>query len=150
MRRIRDDDGSISLLTLGFLVLTMVLVLVIAAATAIHLQYMRLVHLADELAIDAADSLDVPAYYAGTVPMPRADAAVAVAPGRMEAEVLAHVQSRASEQLDGVRVVSVITPDASTAMVTVTMTVHPILPLEPLLPFLDGIELRVTSTARHF
>ncbi len=150
MRRIRADDGNISLLTLGFLVLTMVLVLVISAATAIHIQYMRLVHLADELAIDAADSLDVPSYYAGAVALPRDDAAIAVAPGRMEGEVLKHAQERASEQLDGVRVVSVITPDASTAMVTVTMTVHPILALEPLLPFLDGIELRATSTARHF
>src|SRR4051794_40876633 len=60
-----DDEGTIMLLTLGFTVIALMLVLVVAAATQVHLQRMRLTHVADEVALDAADSLDVAGYYAG-------------------------------------------------------------------------------------
>jgi len=149
-RSARDDAGSISLLSLGFLVVTALLVAVIAAATAVHLAAIRLANLADELAIDAADTLDVPAYYAGQAALPRPDAAIEVTPGRMDAEVLAHLQERATTTLATARVVDVRSPDGTTAVVTLTMTVHPIMAVEPLLPWLDGIELRATGSARHF
>lgn len=150
LNRSAADDGNISVLTLGFLVLTMLVFLVIAAATAVHVQRMRLVHVADELALDAADALDIGSYYAGAAPLPTDDAAIQLAQSRMEAAVAAHAVTRADGDLDGLRVVRVWTPDGSTAAVTVSLVVYPLFRLEPLAPFADGIELRATGTARTF
>jgi hypothetical protein len=135
---------------LGFVVLTMLVLLVISAATAVHIQRMRLLHLADEMALDAADALDLPTYYAGGAPLPSEDAAIDVAQSRMEAAALEHLRNRDPEHLDGVRIVSVTTPDGATAVVTVSQIIHPLFPLEPLAPFADGIEIRVTGSARTF
>jgi hypothetical protein len=146
----RDDTGNISVLTLGFLVLTMLTLLVIAAATAVHMQRIRLVHLADELAVDAADALDLDNYYAGDAQLPTEDAAVQLAHSRMLEAVQAHVGIRSEGHLDGVRVVNVSTPDGNTAVVTVAIVVHPLWPLEPLMPFANGVELRATGSARSF
>ncbi len=154
MRRLarmrQDDAGNISVLTLGLVVLTMMTLLVIASATAVHVQRLRLVHLADELAVDAADALDVDAYYRGQVGAPTGDAAVELAASRMIQAVEHHVGVRSQGHLDGVRVLSVESPDGNTAVVTVAITVHPLWMLEPLMPFVDGIELRATGTARNF
>jgi hypothetical protein len=144
------DDGNISVLTLGFLVLTMLVLLVVAAATAVHIQRLRLTHLADEMALDAADALDLPTYYAGDSPLPTEAAAIDVAKSRMEAAVLEHLGRSDPQHLDGVRVVSVTTPDGATAVVTISQTIHPLFPLEPLAPFADGIVIRVTGSARTF
>lgn len=149
-RRARADDGNISLLTLGVLVLSLLTLLVIAAATAVHIQRLRLTHLADEMALDAADALDLGTYYAGDARLPTDDAAIDVARQRMETAVLQHLQNREPEHLEGVRVVSVSTPDGSTAVVRLSQRVHPLFPLEPLLPFADGIEIVVTGSARTF
>lgn len=145
-----DDAGNISVLTLGFVVLTMLTLLVVAAATAVHMQRIRLVHLADELAVDAADALDLDSYYAGSATLPTQDAAVELAHGRMIEAVQAHVGARSTGHLDGVRVVSVTTPDGNTAVVTVSLVVHPLWPLEPLMPFANGVELTATGSARSF
>ena len=65
MRRLRrrapDDEGTIGILTLGFTVLALMLILVVSAATSVHLTRLRLTHLADELAEDAADAVDAAA-----------------------------------------------------------------------------------------
>ena len=145
-----SDDGNISLLTLGFLVVAMLTLLVVAAATAVHIQRLRLVHLADEAAADAADSLDLAQYYEGDAPLPTDDAAVNLARSRMEEAVVRHVESRGDDQLEGVRIVSVVTPDGSTAVVTLSLVVHPLFALEPLMPFANGIEIRATGSARNF
>jgi hypothetical protein len=144
------DDGNISVLTLGFVVLAMLVLLVVAAATAVHIQRLRLLHLADEIALDAADALDLPSYYAGDARLPSEVAAIDVAQVRMEAAAIEHLRSRAWEQLEGVRIVSVTTPDGATAVITLEQTIHPLFPLEPLAPFADGIEIRVTGSARTF
>ena len=144
------DDGNVSVLTLGFLVLAMLTLLVVAAATAVHLQRLRLVHLADEAAADAADSLDVAQYYAGEAPLPTDDGAVHLASSRMEQAVIGQLEARGGGQLEGVRLVSVTSPDGSTAVVTLSLTVHPLFALEPLMPFANGIEIRATGSARNF
>lgn len=150
LRAPRDDDGNISVLTLGFVVLTMLVLLVVAAATAVHIQRLRLTHLADEMALDAADALDLPTYYAGESPLPTDRAAIDVAQARMEAAVLEHLRRSDPVHREGVRIVSVSTPDGATAVVTISQVIHPLFPLEPLAPFADGIEIRVTGSARTF
>ncbi|GMA34725.1 pilus assembly protein TadG-related protein [Demequina litorisediminis] len=46
--RARDDEGSISVLTLGWIVVVAIAILVVAAATQVHVDRLRLVALADE------------------------------------------------------------------------------------------------------
>ena len=146
-----DDEGTVLLLTLGFTVLALLLILVVSAATHVHLQRMRLVHVADELALDAADALDIAAYYRGEVDLPEGEAVVPLAQGT----VLATAQSRVADaaaraNLPATEVVSATTEDGFSATVTVTTTVYPLFGLEALLPFADGVTLTATSSARAY
>jgi hypothetical protein len=151
VRRAReaDDAGSISLLTLGFAILAIVLILVVSAATQIQLQRTRLTQMADELALDAADAMDVPAYYAGAAERPTDEAAVGLSPASMRAVVNGRLAGYAGRyHLDHVSVVAVGSPDGKTAVVSVAVVVRPLFGLEALLPWSDGITLTATSSAR--
>lgn len=150
----RSEDpqaGNITVLSLGVSVLAIMLILVISAASAVHLQHMRLSHLADELALEAADALDVDAYYDGSAATPTEDAAVSLATARMRTAVDGHVASAQQRlNLEGVSVVAVETHDGTTATVTVAVVVTPLFGMEALMPFADGIELVATGTARSY
>jgi len=140
----RRDEGTIGILTLGFAVIAIVLILVVSAATSVHLTRMRLADLADELATDASDAVSSDGYYgetAGTGP-------VSLARSRMSDAVVAHLTPRGSGSLDGVQIVSVDAPDAMTARVTIEITVYPMFGLEALMPFADGITITATGHAR--
>lgn len=146
-RRARSDDGTIGILTLGFTVLALMLILVVSSASAVHLTRLRLTHLADELAEDAADAVDTAGYFDGPSAAP---ASLDLATVAMTDAVQRHVDERGVDQLDGVRLVSVETLDDSTARITIEMTVYPLFGVEALLPFADGITLRATGEARSF
>ncbi|WP_129337502.1 pilus assembly protein TadG-related protein [Cellulomonas endophytica] len=82
-RRLRagggPDEGRITLLALGFTLVAAALVLVVVAASSVHLERKRLLALADLVALDAADALAADAYYAGGLPddgLPLSDAGV--------------------------------------------------------------------------
>ncbi len=147
--RRRADDGSITLLSLGFALLAIALILVVSSATTLHLQRTRLTQVADELAIDGADAMDVPAYYAGTAGEPKDDAAVDLADSAIRAVVEDHLAHYADRyHLDGVRVVRADSPDGHTAVVTVAVVVRPLFGLEALMPWTDGVTLTATSSSR--
>ena len=147
--RAADDAGSISLLTLGFAILAIVLILVVSAATEVQLQRTRLAQVADELALDAADAMDVPTYYAGLADRPTDDAAVGLSPASMRAVVSGHLgEYEGRYHLDDVDVVAVASPDGKTAVVTVEVVVRPLFGLDALLPWSHGIRLTATSAAR--
>ena len=128
MRRVqRDDEGTIMLLTLGFTVLALLLVLVVAAATQVHLQRMRLTHVADEIALDAADSLDVGGYYAGNLPAPSDDGVITLADAAVKATAEERVADAAARAgLPPTEIVDALTADGFTATVTVRTVVHPL------------------------
>lgn len=140
------DEGTIGILTLGFMVLATMLILVVSAATAVHLTKMRLSHLADELAEDAADAVDTSNYFAGGP----GSADVTLAESRMLDAVTTHVETRGTGQLDGVTLVSVDSADGSTARVTVAIVVYPLFGIEALMPFADGITVTATGESRAF
>lgn len=145
------DQGNITLLSLGMSVVAMMLVLVVSAATAVHVQHTRLMHLADELALDAADALDVPRYYAGEAALPTENAGVEVTQSRMETTVAdGLLRSQQRTNLDGVRVVEVSSSDGNTATVTIAVVVYPLFGMEALLPYADGITLTATGSARGY
>lgn len=147
LRRTRSDEGTIGILTLGFTVLALMLILVVSAATAVHLTRLRLTHLADELAEDAADAVDTADYFGASATSPEA---LDLATSAMTEAVQRHVGQRGIAPLEGAHVVSVEAIDDSTARVTVEITVYPLFGVEALMPFADGITLRATGQARSF
>ena len=149
--RLRDDEGTIMLLTLGFAVLALLLILVIAAATQVHLQRMRLTHVADELALDAADSLDVAGYYSGTLGAPSDERVVGLAASAVDRAARARVDDAAARAgLPATEVLEAVTSDDFTATVTVRTQVDPLFGIDALLPFADGVTLTATSSARAY
>ncbi len=60
----RREDGTVTVMTIGFLVLLGLLTVVVVNASAAFLERQRLNNLADGAALAAADGLDEPGFYA--------------------------------------------------------------------------------------
>jgi hypothetical protein len=146
--RPRNDDGAIGLLSLGMAVLALTVILVVSAASAVHLEHLRLATAADDLALDAADALDLDRYYS---PAELGDEekwkSVQLSEQRMREAVEARLDGDGG-RLAGVTAVNVGTPDGTTAVVTVGKVVRPMFGIDELLPFIDGIAMTATSRAR--
>lgn len=130
--RREDDDGSVLLLTLGYALLALVLVLVCVDATSLYLAQKRADAAADAAALAGADGFTL------TV-----DAGAATA--RLTDE---GVYDQASDILDALgtaRLVEAGTPDGVSARVRVATVWHP-----PVLTLFvpDGWTLESTSTSR--
>lgn len=144
-----SDSGGVSLLALGFALVVLALVLVGVSATQLHLDRLRLAHVADELALDAADAMDLGAYYAGSAPIPSGDAAIEVDVSIARAVVERRAAAVAARHgLSGVVVLDVSVSDGSTVTVVVGVTVAPALDLSGVIPWTDGVALTSTGTAR--
>ncbi|WP_226921034.1 hypothetical protein [Georgenia subflava] len=149
------EEGQIMLLTLAFTSLVIALVLVVASASAVHIERKRLLALADAVAADAADAVDEATYYgtgheAGADPdgptrLPLSDASVRAA----VEDYLAAAPAPVTGEFARLRVAEPTgTPDGTTAEVTLTALARPALVPWVLVPWSDGITLRVTSNAR--
>lgn len=136
------DEGNITLLSLGFMIVVLVTILVVAAASQVHLQRLRLTHLADELALEAADTVDVGSYYAGGVATLRLDEEA------MADAVLARLASDGRDWAGDVRVLDVASSEGSTAQVTIAMEVTPLVSGTALGVDLPGVALTATGSAR--
>lgn len=62
--RTRDDRGSVTVMTIGFLMVIGLLLAVVVNASAAYLQRQELANLTDGAALAAADGLDEAAFYA--------------------------------------------------------------------------------------
>jgi hypothetical protein len=135
------------LLAIAYGLLALLLVGVVASATAVHLDRKRLLVLADLAALEAADAVDVPAYYAD--PRAEASAAVRVEPGDVAAAVedfLATAPEAA--RFTDLVVVEATSTDGRTARVTLRATARVPLLSVVTAAWSDGIELVVTTQAR--
>lgn len=146
-RRLRDDTGQISVLVIGYCTIAIALLMVVASASAVHLERKRLLEVADAAALDAADALDTSVYYgsdAGRL------AGVPLTDGSVRASVLAYLGvRRATTEFESLAVGEPTgAPDGSTAEVTLTTRVSLPLVGAALEPFSDGVALRVTARAR--
>lgn len=137
------------LLVLGYTVVVLLLVTVVAGATSVHLTRHRLMGLADAAALDAADALDVPAFYvtgvpegtSATDPVPLGDASV-------RASVAAYLAVAAPLQSFPAPAVEAGSPDGVTAQVTLTTTARIPLVSAVLRPWANGVRVSVTARAR--
>lgn len=127
------EEGSVLLLTLGYVLLAIALTFVCACATDLYIAQKRLDALADSAALAGADGFTLE-----------------VSGGEVRAELTdAGVQEQASALVDSLPgatlLVAAGTPDGVSARVTVAMTWHP-----PLFsPFVaGGVALESTATSR--
>ena len=60
--RAREEAGNITVITIGFLIVIGLLVVVVVNASAVFLEHRKLVNVADSIALEAADVVDV-SYY---------------------------------------------------------------------------------------
>ena len=143
------------LLVLGYTVVVLLLVTVVAGATSVHLTRHRLMAVADAAALDAADALDVPAFYTSGVaatsadpqvpvdPVPLSDASVRASAAEYLA-VAAPLQSFPAPALGA----GTGSPDGVTAQVTLTTTARIPLVSAVLRPWAGGLPVTVTARAR--
>ncbi|MFW2513861.1 pilus assembly protein TadG-related protein [Demequina sp. SO4-13] len=140
--RSQADDGNVTLLTLGWVVIAVVALLVMAAATQLHVDRMRLASLADELALAAADEVDAGSYYSST------GGDVSLDEGAMRDAAAAWLAADPRPWVDGVAVAEVSASADGTASVAVTRRVWPLFDVTALAAFRDGILLAAEGRAR--
>jgi uncharacterized membrane protein len=140
MRRSRgDEEGSILLLTLGFAVVALALVLVVTDASKVFLTRRSLVSVADGAALAGAQSLDRKAFYAGksdTLPLDAAGAAAAV---RAYIDEAGPAQTYTDFELVSVAVTA--------GEVTVTVRARSLLPFGTYVGHPDGVVVEATAHA---
>jgi len=143
----RRDDGQIMILTIGFVVVALLLITVVASAAGVHLERKRLLALADLLALESADSVSDDRYYAPRADrepgLPLTDAAV-----RAGVDEYLRDNPEAAAQWDQLAVLSASTPDGTSARVHLGAVTHPVLLSWVLAAWQDGIALEAESTAR--
>ncbi len=174
MTRGRGDDGQVTILVIGFVVVALALVAVVVSATQVHLERTRLAALADLAALDAAGRVSDEAYFApsggaasdGQVSSrSRGENSAAGADGRDEGasgaalalsddEVATTVDAYLTAHPDaaprwtGLRVLEADAPDGRTVRVTLGAVVRPAWTAWVLAPFADGIAIEASSSAR--
>ncbi|MCT1395353.1 hypothetical protein M4D51_06400 [Microbacterium sp. p3-SID338] len=128
-----DDDGSVLLLVLGYLILALAVLFVCVCATDLYITQKRLDGLADAAALAGADGFTLEVE--GETPRATlTDAGVAE-------QVVPLIRDAGWEAT----VVDAGTPDGVSARVTVAAVWHPPL-LSPFVP--DGVPLQATATSR--
>lgn len=128
-----DDEGSVLLLVLGYLIIALAVLFVCVCATDLYIAQKRLDGLADAAALAGADGFTL--QVEGEVPRATlTDAGVA----EQAAPLVRDAGFEAS-------VVDAGTPDGVSARVTVAALWHPPL-LSPFVP--DGVPLQATATSR--
>jgi hypothetical protein len=138
-RPLRDDTGSTLPLIVGFAALALAVALLLAAASSLYLERKRLLDLADESALAAAESFDLDDVRVdGLTVRPRLTSA------EVRDAVAAHLASR-SGIADDVAVAQAESTDGMTATVTLSSVWNPPF-VSMLIP--TGVAIDATATAR--
>ncbi|MDX2377904.1 pilus assembly protein TadG-related protein [Microbacterium sp. LRZ72] len=137
-QRNTDDEGSVLVLTLGYAVLAVALLVVAVNATSLALAQHRLEAVADAAALAGADGFELHLAADDGEPV------VVLADADVHAQAAALV-SVAADAGDDVRLVDAGTPDGVSARVVVASTWRPIL-LSPFVP--GGVALSAEAIAR--
>jgi hypothetical protein len=114
------DTGSVTLLSIAFGALALLLLTAVVSATGVHLEQKRLLSLADELALEAADAVDLAAFYRGEAPPPTADGVVPLTDADVRRAVDEYLAAHLAvvADLEGLQVVDAGSDDGRTARVT--------------------------------
>jgi hypothetical protein len=130
------------ILIIGYVLLSLLVVTVVAAASSVYVEHKRLLSLADGASLAAADSFTL-----GQVDSTAATPSAVLSNERVKNVVHDYLNRNASfDRFNGLTVAGGTgTADNRTAAVVLTAVVHP-----PIVNFLvpDGIPITATSTAR--
>ncbi|GEL95453.1 hypothetical protein CCO02nite_21110 [Cellulomonas composti] len=143
--RARGDDGYVTVLTIGCVVVALALIAVVGAAAQVHLERKRLLALADVLALDASDAVADDVYYD-----PRAPQRIALTDASVRASVdeyLAAHPEAVGDWSDFGAAADV--PEADVARVELVAVCLPAGPAGWLVaPWSDGVTISAVATAR--
>lgn len=128
-----EEEGSVLLLTLGYVLLAVSVVFVCVCATDLYIAQKRLDALADSAALAGADGF--------TLQVSGDDVRAQLTDAGVQEQVSALVAALPGDAA----LAAAGTPDGVSARVTVTTTWHPPL-LSPFVP--DGVALESTATSR--
>ena len=145
-----DDSGQITLLTIAFAMLALLLVTAVVSATGIHLERKRLLALSDALALEAADGVGPGVVYGNGMGKRDTGGAIQLTDQDVSRAVKAYLVDNpdAATGFVGLTVDSVASPDGRTAEVHLTALARPTLISWVTAPWSDGIELQARSSAR--
>ena len=139
--RAAGESGQLAILVIGYLLLSLLAVSVVTAASAVYLEHKRLLSVADSASAFAADSFSLGAVGPGSAPQ------LTLSDPRVRAVVRQYLQqARTADDFDRLAVSERTgSPDSRSATVVLTAVVRlPVVGL--LLP--DGVEITATSTSR--
>ncbi|CEA08630.1 hypothetical protein BN1051_01987 [Arthrobacter saudimassiliensis] len=136
------DEGQVTVLALGYAVLTLLVVTVVLGVSAVYLEHKRLLSLADAAAVAAAGSFTLAQETSGAT-----GPGVRLQSERVQAAAREHLaRSPEAERFSGLTLgPGTGSPDGRTAVVELTAAAHP-----PLVNFLvpAGIQIEAISDAR--
>ena len=141
-RNARDDDGQVAVLIIGFVMLSLLILTVVMAASAVYVERKKLLSVADGASLAAADTFalaDVQGSAGAPVPT-LSDGAVHSTVQRYLAD------TGAADRFDGLSInPGTGSPESRTAHVVLSAVVHP-----PIVNFLipAGVPITVSSDAR--
>lgn len=135
-----DDRGAASVFALGWVVIVLIAALVVAVATDVHVQRMRLLALADQTVLEAV----------GNAPRPPGDVtqAVHLTESHIRQSAAATLAAHPEAWVADVAVTDASAADTRSASVTLARTVPLLFNLDALAPWSDGMTLEVNATAR--
>lgn len=142
----KRDEGSVLVLGVFYVLIALALILVVAAATAVHLERKRLLAYADQIALAAADAVDIGLYYASSDPVPVGTVLISQATvDTAVSSFIAQTPAQASQFTD--LAVTATTTDNRTVTVTLNATASIPVLADILAAWNGGIRLQVTSHA---
>lgn len=136
------DGGQVMILIVGYAVLTLLVLTVVMAVSAVYIQHKKLLSVADSAAVAASDAFGLGQVAGGSsVPTP------ALSNSSVKGAVAKHLeQTGAAGRFDSLAIASATgAPDGRTAHVVLSAVAHP-----PIINFLvpAGIEVVAVSNAR--
>jgi hypothetical protein len=145
-----DDAGQITLLTIAFAMLALLLVTAVVSATGIHLERKRLLALSDALALEAADGVGPGVVYGNGMGNRDAGGVIQLTDRDVSRAVAGYLVDNpdAATGFVDLAVESGASPDGRTAEVHLTALARPTLISWVTAPWSDGVELQVRSSAR--
>ncbi|WP_062076689.1 pilus assembly protein TadG-related protein [Demequina globuliformis] len=139
--RVADDAGSISVLSLGWVVVVLVAALTVAVVSDVHVQRTRLAALADGIVLEAVG--------AGSHGYYEAARGSALTSADVAAIAAVRTTSGAPSRWSTTAVVTEASaPDQQSARVTLARTVPLLFGLDALAPWSDGVTISASATAR--
>lgn len=142
------DEGQVTLLVLGFVVLAVALITVVVAATGVHLDRKRLLDVSDLASLAAADSVTDSRYFSSGATAGARDVPLTSDAVRATVERYVRDHPDPAARWSAVQVVEADTPDGRTVVVRLGAVSRLALVGPLLAPWSDGVRIEATATAR--